>query len=125
MTTLEIVIIAVVVVAALLAVGGVIARRRQLDRTQGSFSAHIAQINRELAAARAEDRGWEPDHVHAAAVAAYEEHHPQGNPGTLQLVQVVDRPGTDDDKAVFADGDGRRLTLGRRDGVWVFEALER
>jgi hypothetical protein len=39
----------------------------------------------------------------------------------------VDRPGTDEDKAVFRVGDRelhRHLTLGRRDGEWVHEALE-
>ena len=36
-------------------------------------------------------------------------------------MQVIDRPGTDEDKAVFRLGpEGReRLTLGRRDGQWV------
>ena len=39
-------------------------------------------------------------------------------------MQVIDRPGTDDDKAVFARCGSERLTLGRRDGEWVLEALE-
>ena len=41
-------------------------------------------------------------------------------------MQVIDRPGTDDDHAVFRCGpEGReRLTLGRRDGQWVLETLE-
>ena len=45
----------------------------------------------------------------------------------LTLVQVVDRPGTEDDKAVFrvVAGDVRvRLTLGRVQGEWVGEAAE-
>ncbi len=40
----------------------------------------------------------------------------------LQLVQVVDRPGTDEDQAVFravTDSGERTLVLGRRDGAWV------
>jgi hypothetical protein len=40
----------------------------------------------------------------------------------MQLVQVIDRPGTDADQAVFrvetADGDEHRITLGRTGGVW-------
>jgi hypothetical protein len=33
-------------------------------------------------------------------------------------VQVVDRPGTDEDEAVFM-ADGQELRLGRRNGEWV------
>ena len=47
-------------------------------------------------------------------------------PGELTLVQIVDRPGTDEDKAVFrgdAGGRDERLTLGRQGGEWVFEQL--
>jgi hypothetical protein len=46
----------------------------------------------------------------------------------LTLVQVVDRPGTEEDKAVFrvVAADVRlNLTLGRVDGDWVGEAAER
>ena len=42
-------------------------------------------------------------------------------------MQVLDRPGTEDDKAVFrvvaADAQAR-VTLGRVDGEWVGEAVE-
>jgi hypothetical protein len=41
-------------------------------------------------------------------------------------VQIIDRPGTDEDKAVFrVEGTDRdeRLTLGRMNGEWVFERL--
>ncbi len=37
---------------------------------------------------------------------------------------MLDRPGTEEDKAVFRIGDGERLTLGRRGGEWVHESLE-
>jgi hypothetical protein len=44
-------------------------------------------------------------------------------PKVLELWQVIDRPGTDDDKIVFlADSD--LLTLGRSGGEWVFETLQ-
>ena len=42
------------------------------------------------------------------------------------LVQIIDRPGTDDDKAVFEVASGgreERLTLGRQGGEWVLEQL--
>ena len=41
-----------------------------------------------------------------------------GEPRTLTLVEVIDRPGTDEDQAVF-DAGGRRVVLGRRDGEWI------
>ena len=47
-------------------------------------------------------------------------------PSELLLVEVIDRPGTDEDFAVFhVEGEGRHetLTLGRRDGEWVLESL--
>ena len=34
------------------------------------------------------------------------------------LVQVVDRPGVDEDEAVF-HADGETLTMGRRGGEWA------
>ena len=36
--------------------------------------------------------------------------------------EVLDRPGTDEDQAIFRCGD-ERLTLGRRGGEWVHESL--
>ena len=120
----EIVIGIVVLVFALLAVGGAIARRRQLAATEERFDANLAQVNRELAAAHAEDRGWERGGLQAAARAAWEQARPGTEPGELVLVQIVDRPGTDDDKAVFRASAGARLTLGRRDGAWILERLD-
>jgi hypothetical protein len=125
METWEIIILVVVAVIVLLAVGGAMARRRQLERSRGRFDEHLAEVNRDLAAAHAEDRGWERSLLEDAARQAYASER-GSEPGELELVQVIDRPGTDDDHAVFRCGpDAReRLTLGRRDGQWVLEALE-
>ena len=111
----------------LLAVGGAIARNRQLDRTRGRFQAHLAQVNEDLAAAHAEDRGWAPDTLDAAAREALAAERPGAEKAELTLVQIVDLPGTDEDKAVFRVEAGdreERLTLGRSDGRWVFERLD-
>ena len=126
METWEIIVLVVVVLIIGLALGGAYARRRQLERSQGRFDAHLLEVNRDLAAARAEDRGWERTVLEGAAREAYAAEHGGTAPGELELVQVIDRPGTDEDKAVFRCGpEGReRLTLGRRDGRWVLEALE-
>jgi hypothetical protein len=121
---LDVVIVAVILVLALLTVGGVIARRRQLAATEARFEHNLAQVNRDLAAAHAEDRGWERDGLDAAARTAWAEARPGTEPGELTLVQIVDRPGTDDDKAVFRSTAGARLTLGRRDGEWVLDRLD-
>jgi hypothetical protein len=125
-STWEIVVVAVVVVLVLLAVGGAIARRRQLEATQGRFEANLEQVNHDLAVARADDRGWERSTLLDAVRRSYAAERDGADAGEIQLIQVLDRPGTDDDKAVFSVGpDGReRLTLGRRDGQWVLEALE-
>ena len=125
METWEIIVLVVVLVIIVLAVGGSYARRRQLERSQGRFDAHLLEVNRDLAAARAEDRGWERDVLEGAARQAYATER-GSDPGQLELVQVIDRPGTDDDHAVFRCGPEarERLTLGRRDGQWVLETLE-
>jgi hypothetical protein len=117
-------LIVVLAVLVVLAVGGAIAQRRRLGRREGAFRAELQHVNRDLAAARAEDRGWERSALEEAARRAYAEQRGGADPGALELVQVLDRPGTDEDKAVFRVGDGsERLTLGRRGGEWVFESL--
>jgi Tfp pilus assembly protein PilX len=114
-------LIIVIVVLALLAVGGAYARTRQLKRSRPTFDAHLEQVNRDLAAAAAQDRGWDRDTLEEAARRIYAAER-GGEPASLQLVEVLDRAGTDQDQAVFRCGD-ERLTLGRRDGQWVHESL--
>jgi hypothetical protein len=120
-TWLAIVIGVFVALVIILAIGGIYGRRRQLAATRDRFETHLAQVNRDLAAAHAADRGWAREGLETAARAAYAEQR-GAEPPELTLVQIVDQPGTDDDKAVFAVG-AERLTLGRADGDWVFEAL--
>jgi hypothetical protein len=126
-TWLEIVLGVLVLLIVLLAVGGVIARNRQLERTRGRFDENLAQVNEDLAAAHAADRGWARDTLDEAARAAWAQERPGEEAESLMLVQIVDNPGTDEDKAVYevaAGGRTQRLTLGRRDGAWIHEALE-
>jgi hypothetical protein len=121
-TWLAIVIGVFVALVIILALGGILGRRRQLAATRDRFDTNLAQVNRDLAAAHAEDRGWAREGLEAAARAAYAEQR-GSEPPELTLVQIVDRPGTDEDKAVFSVGE-ERLTLGRAGGDWVFEALD-
>jgi Flp pilus assembly protein TadB len=99
-------LIIVILVLLLLAIGGYFARRRQLARSRPAFERSLEQVNRDLAAAAAADRGWDRNTLEEAARRIYAEQ----------------RPGTDEDQAVFRCGD-ERLTLGRRDGEWVHESL--
>lgn len=127
MSTLTIVLLVIVVVVAALALGGAIAQRRRMERNTGVFERELSSVNEELAAARAEDRGWEPATMDAAAREAFARERPGTDVPDLTLVRIVDRPGTDEDKAIYRTGsvagEGEELTLGRRDGAWVLDSL--
>jgi hypothetical protein len=110
-------------VVLLLAVGGAYARSRQLARSRPAFDASLEHVNRDLAAAAALDRGWDRDTLEDAARRIYLEERGAA-PGELVLVEVLDRPGTDEDKAVFRVDGSERFTVGRRGGEWVHESLE-
>ena len=89
-------------------------------------SARLAKVNRELAAALAEDRGWEPERLEEAARAAWAQQRPDEEPEAVTLYEVLDRPGKVEDKAIFqfrAGGREHLLTLGRSDDEWRFESL--
>jgi hypothetical protein len=119
-----IVVLAVVVV---LAVGGALARRGQLHRSRHAFDASLERVNEDLATASAQDRGWDRETLEAAARRLFAAER-GAEPDELVLVEVLDRPGTDDDRAVFRavhGGSAHALTLGRRGGEWVRESLER
>jgi hypothetical protein len=114
-------LIILLVVIVVLAVGGIIARTQQLKRSRPAFERSLEHVNRDLATAAAQDRGWDRDTLEDAARRVYVSER-GGEPPELTLVEVRDRPGTDEDQAVFRCG-GETLTLGRRDGEWVHESL--
>jgi hypothetical protein len=118
---LWLIVVIVVVVFAVLFVGGIVARNRQLARSRPAFERALAQVDRDLAAAAASDRGWDRSLLETAARRFSTEQF-GSEPEELTLVEVIDRPGTDSDQAVFdvsAGGTRHRLVLGRRDGDWV------
>ena len=122
-----IVLAVVIVLLALLAVGGAVARSRQLGRTSGRFADNLAQVNADQAAAHAQDRGWARDTLDAAARDALAAQRPDAAAAELTLEQIIDLPGTDEDKAIYRVATGareERLTLGRRGGEWMFESLQ-
>ena len=126
MSTWLIIVLVLAIALLVLAVGGVIARSMQLRRTESAFRDRVEQANHDLAEAAAADRGWDRGTLEAAASRYCAEQYGT-EPSELLLVEVLDRPGTDEDQAVFqikADGRTRHLTLGRRDGEWVLEGPE-
>ena len=124
---LLIVLLILLLVIVGLAIGGYIANRRRSHATEGGFRRHLLEADSDLAAAHAADRGWARERLEAAAERAWDEHVPGEPAQSVSLVQVIDQPGTDEDKAVFEFATTprpRRLTLGRRGDEWVFEGLD-
>jgi type II secretory pathway pseudopilin PulG len=120
-TTLEIVIVVVVLVIAALVVGGLVASGRRARAEEARSRAELEAANQALALARAEDRGWERSLLEAACRAAFAERSP-AEVRRLELVQVVDRPGTEEDQAVFrviTDHGSEYLHLDRHGDAWV------
>jgi type II secretory pathway pseudopilin PulG len=117
-----IVVIAVLLLLALIAGGIYITGRRARD-SAAELRNRLHEANRALALARAQDKGWERTNLEHAARAAFAERSP-AEIRELHLVQVVDRPGTDEDQAVFqvvTDHGAEYLHLGRRGDTWVAE----
>jgi type II secretory pathway pseudopilin PulG len=124
-----IVVLVVLGILLLLAIlGGAVASRRNRANA-GAFAESLTAVDRQLAAAVAEDHGWRRDTLEAAARAEFAAHRPGAEIAALDLVQIADEPGTDQDLAVFRVVSGpptraSRLTLGRRDGAWYAAAVE-
>jgi hypothetical protein len=82
----------------------------------------LARAQRALSEAQALDRGWDRAVMDAAARRAAAQRLGDGSFSKPQLVEVIDKPGKDDDQAVYrvesADGDAHRITLGRSGDVW-------
>ena len=118
----------VLLILALLAVGGAIAARRRMEATSEGFADHLDQANVDLATAHAADRGWEPAALERAARESVAERHPGVELTSLTLVEVVDRPGVEQDVARYRarDAAGRELivTMVRRAGNWAAETIE-
>ncbi|MGB2711900.1 MAG: hypothetical protein WBC33_10320 [Conexibacter sp.] len=130
MSALAIVVLAVLAVLGVLLllaiVGGASASRRNRAGAEG-FAASLTAVDRQLAAAVAADHGWERTTLDAAARSEFAARRPGAEIAALELIQIADEPGTDQDLAVFrvvADGSASRLTLGRRDGAWYAASVE-
>jgi type II secretory pathway pseudopilin PulG len=128
MSVVLVVVLVVLGALLLLAIIGAAMASRRNALGAIAFEQSLAAVDRQLAAAVAADRGWERGALEASARSAFAEQRPDTRVAELELVQIVDERGTDQDLAVFvvvaADGAESRLTLGRRDGAWYAAALE-
>lgn len=108
-------------VLLLLAVGGAIAQRRRLNASEEQWHRMVQQADHDLAAALAGDRGWEYERLEAAARAAFVAAHPGAPVDELVIVEVIDRPGTEEDRAAFqvvSGGTPHRIELARAGDEW-------
>jgi hypothetical protein len=121
-STLEIILLIVGVLVVVLAIGGYIAVRRRMEAGDHEFRAILEQANADLAQAHAADHGWDPARLDEAARAAFAERTPDEEINKLELVQVVDKPGTEEDEAVFhveTDLGIHTIRLARRGDEWI------
>jgi type II secretory pathway pseudopilin PulG len=121
-STVEVVLLVVLLIIAGMAGGGYVAAARRARARERKLLEQLQAADRALAQAHATDKGWDRALLEGAARDAVAERFPGVPVDKMQLVQVVDRPGTDADQAVFrvetSDGDEHRITLGRTGGVW-------
>lgn len=122
MAAWEIVLLVIVVVLVLLFLGGLAGNARVRSARDHSLTRRIAEADAALAGARAEDRGWDPAALEAAARTAFTARHPGAEITDLRLVQVVDRPGTDEDRALMRvahAGGAEEIELRRTGDAWA------
>jgi hypothetical protein len=120
-TTLELIVIVIVLLIALLVVGGIVVSGRRQRADDPALRTELEAANEALALARASDRGWERSLLEEAVRAAFAERS-AAEIRDLQLVQVVDKPGTEDDQAVFrvmTEHGSEYLHLDRHGDTWV------
>jgi type II secretory pathway pseudopilin PulG len=126
MSTVAVVLLAVAGVLLVFFAGGLLAARRRARRP--GTDQRIRAADRALEEARASDRGWDREHMLAAAGQAIRESRAGYEWESLELVLVDDRPGVTEDRAhmVAAGPHGECLVvLARREGgEWFAHRVE-
>ena len=120
MSALVIIVIVVLALLVLLFVGGLVANARRARAEDPQLRATLREADQALAHARAEDRGWERSALEAAAREAFAARSPV-ELRELQIVKVVDRPGTEEDQCLFrvvTDVGSEEILLVRTGGTW-------
>jgi hypothetical protein len=120
-SAIAVIILVVVLLVVLLIVGGLVANARRARGEEQELLDALHEADHALAAARAVDRGWDREAMEAAVRAAFAARSP-AEIGELLLLQVVDRPGTEEDQALFrvvTDAGSEEILLVRDDaGAW-------
>ena len=121
MNPFEIVLIVFAVVLVVFIGGGMVVAARRAKQAEAALKAKIAEADHALATAHAGDNGWVAEQMEAAARASW-----KGDGETVaeaHLVQVVDRPGTDEDEAVYklvgVGGTERDVRIRRTGDAWT------
>lgn len=118
----EIVLLVVLALVVLLFIGGYIASGRIAAARDRRLREHIAEADQALAAARASDRGWDRALLEDAVRSALRDRRPGAEIERMELIQVVDLPGTEGDSAVFhlvtTSGEEQLELVRRGDGAW-------
>ena len=120
MSPIAIILIVLGALLVLLIVGGLVASARRARGGEDELYAALREADRALAVARAEDRGWDREALEAAARAAFAARSP-AEIRELLLMQVVDRPGIEEDQALFRvvnDAGAEEILLVRHDRGW-------
>jgi type II secretory pathway pseudopilin PulG len=120
-SVIVVIIIVFVLLVILLTVGGIIASQRRARSGQDDLLVAVREADQALALARAGDRGWERGVLEAAAREAFATRSPV-EVRELMLVQVVDRPGTEEDQALFrviTDVGSEEILLVRHGNSWT------
>ncbi len=121
MSAIAIILIVVAVLVLLLIAGGLVANARRYREEGTELHTELEAANRALALAHADDKGWDRTLLERAAQEAFAERS-AALVTDLQLVQVVDRPGIEDDQAVFrvvTDHGEEYLHLERHGEAWL------
>ena len=122
MSAVEVVLLVLLLVVVLLIAGGLAVNARRYRAEARTLGGAVLAADQALAEAHAEDKGWDRAIMEAAARDAFTARAPREPIHELHLVQVVDRPGTEQDEAVFrvvTPGGEQDVRLGRQDGAWV------
>lgn len=125
--SIGVVLLIILAVLALLALGGALTNARRERATRRPFDEALHEVDRALANALAADHGWEPSVLVAAVHRELAQRRPGEEERSLRLVQVIDRPGTDADEAVYQcdlDRGSVRISLARRGDEWLAARLE-
>jgi len=122
-STLAVVIVVLIALIVLLVIGGLIASGRRRNADEAALRAEVQAANELLAQAHAQDNGWDRAALERAAGEAFARRS-HAEVRQLHLIQVIDRPGTEDDQAVFrvvTDHGAEYVHLHRRGEDWVGE----